>query len=250
MTSFNVKKTPPITVEGVTAAYNKTVVLENVDMTMNPSEVVGLVGLNGVGKTTLIKIILGLKDAESGSVKVFGGDSDSREARMNLAFLPEKFEPPSFLTGYEFLDFSQSLYKKKMDKEEVHAAALRLELSIDALGKRVTTYSKGMRQKLGLMATLLSDCSLLILDEPMTGLDPKARVLVKDEIANYHKRGRSVFICSHILADLDELCDRLVVVHDKQFRFVGKPAELKKQATSESLERAFLQIIEPTKKAA
>lgn len=240
------QKRIPIHIDNVSAGYNATRVIEHVTFDVHEKEIMGLVGLNGAGKTTLIKIILGLKEPMDGNVAIFGKRPDDMMAKKELAFLPEKFEPPPFLTGHEFLSFSQSLYGRSYQRQEAFEMAERLQLSVDALDRRVTTYSKGMRQKLGLMATLLTDCSLLILDEPMSGLDPRARVLVKDEIAHYHGRGKTVLMCSHILADLDELCDRLAVVHDKGVQFIGKPAELKTQTKQDILERAFLRIIDNT----
>ncbi len=234
----------PIIIDNVSASYGKNSVLNGVSFEVGSKETVGMVGLNGVGKTTLIKILLGLKEPDTGSVKIFGNKPDNMEGKKNLAFLPEKFEPPPFLTGHEFLKFSQSLYERSYSMDEAYAIADRLHLDKAALARRVTTYSKGMRQKLGLMATLLTDCPLLILDEPMTGLDPRARVLVKDEIAHYHSRGKTVLMCSHILADLDELCDKMAVIHNKGLQFIGKPTQLKKQTGQESLERAFLHLID------
>jgi ABC-2 type transport system ATP-binding protein len=105
-----------------------------------------------------------------------------------------------------------------------------------------------MRQKTGLMGPWLTQCPLLILDEPMSGLDPRARALVKDEIVACKKRGMTVFLSSHILADMDEICDRVAVLHDGEIRFVGTPGELKERTQQEYLERAFLKTIEGSKR--
>jgi ABC-2 type transport system ATP-binding protein len=140
------------------------------------------------------------------------------------------------------------LYKRPFNKETVLEAADRVSLSRDALHRRVNTYSKGMRQKTGLVGTWLTDCPLLILDEPMSGLDPRARALVKDEIVACRNRGMTVFLSSHILADMDEICDRVGIIHDGSLMFLGTPAELKQQTQKENLERAFLKIIEHSKR--
>ncbi len=145
-------------------------------------------------------------EASEGAVSLFGGSTLDAEAKAKIAYLPEKFEPPSFLSGLEFVKFSLDLYKRPFSEEAVMQAADRVSLSRSALKRRVNTYSKGMRQKTGLMGTWLTDCPLLILDEPMSGLDPRARVLVKDEILSCKKRGMTVFLSSHILADMDEIC--------------------------------------------
>jgi ABC-2 type transport system ATP-binding protein len=252
MTSLT-KKTPAtefspeaaaIQINGVTANYGGGNVLENVSFDVKQGETFGLIGLNGVGKTTLIKIILGLMEASQGSVSLFGKEALEDEGKAKIAYLPEKFEPPFFLSGLEFVKFSLDLYKRPFNEQKVLEAADRVSLSREALRRRVNTYSKGMRQKIGLMGTWLTECPLLILDEPMSGLDPRARVCVKDEIVACRNRGMTVFLSTHILSDMDELCDRIGVIHDKSLRFLGTPAELREKTKNDSLERAFLKIIE------
>src|SRR4051812_34812660 len=234
-----------ITVSNVTARYGRGGnAIENISFDVKKGETFGLIGLNGVGKTTLIKIILGLMEASSGSVSLFGRETLEVESKSMIAYLPEKFEPPFFLSGLEFVKFSLELYKRSFTARDVLEAADRVSLSREALRRRVNTYSKGMRQKVGLMGTWLTGCPLLILDEPMSGLDPRARVLVKDEIVACRNRGMTVFLSTHILSDMDELCDRIAVVHDKSLRFLGTPEELRKKTKNDSLERAFLKIIE------
>lgn len=232
-----------ITIRGVSAGYGRGNVIENISFDVKRGETFGLIGLNGVGKTTLIKIILGLMEASQGSISLFGRET-LEESKAMIAYLPEKFEPPFFLSGMEFLEFSLALYKRTFTEQTVLEAADRVSLSREALRCRMNTYSKGMRQKIGLMGTWLTGCPLLILDEPMSGLDPRARVLVKDEIVACRNRGMTVFLSTHILSDMDELCDRIGVIHDSSLRFLGTPAELREKAGKESLERAFLKIIE------
>ena len=111
------------------------------------------------------------------------------------------------------------------------------------LKKRVDTYSKGMRQKLGLLATVLTDCPLLILDEPMSGLDPKARQEVKKIIMDVKAQGRSVFMCSHILTDVAELCDRVAVFDNKSISFLGTPKALMEKGGDNNIEKAFLAVL-------
>lgn len=253
MAKAAVKKTPEtaisaIRVEGVCAGYGAENVIEDITFDVRPGETFGLIGLNGVGKTTLIKIILGLMEPSKGSIALFGKDADDPDSKSKTAYLPEKFEPPFFLSGLEFIKFSLDLYRRPFREKDVMAAADRVALSREALKRRVNTYSKGMRQKTGLMGTWLTGCPLLILDEPMSGLDPRARALVKDEIAACRERGITVFLSSHILADMDEICDRVGVIHDAALKFLGTPAELKAKAHKDNLERAFLQVIGNSKR--
>ena len=224
--------------------YGGAPVISNINLEIRAGEFFGLIGLNGQGKTTLIKSILDLKKPEQGSISLFGHSPDNIQAKKSLAYLPERFEPPWFLTGMEFLKFSAKIYKFPFNEAEMIAQAEKLALDPAALKRRVQTYSKGMRQKLGLLSTILTGSRLLVLDEPMSGLDPQARARVKDMLAERKSLNQAVFFSSHILADMDEICDRVAVLHDGAIRFVGPPADLKKQTGSENLERAFLHFIE------
>ncbi|HPD83411.1 MAG: ABC transporter ATP-binding protein [Alphaproteobacteria bacterium] len=232
---------PLVRIKSLHAGYEKTVVVRDVSFEIGAGEIFGLVGLNGAGKTTLIKTILRLREKMSGDVFT--------ENPNQIAYLPEKFDPPWFLTGIKFIQFSLGLYKKKMATEDIYKEAENLSFNTDFLAKSVHKYSKGMRQKLGLLATILSGCRLLVLDEPMSGLDPKARQEVKKMILEVRKEGRSVFMSSHILADISELCDRVAVFHNNTIIFVGSPRELETVGQDHNLEKAFLNLIGDKKAA-
>jgi ABC-2 type transport system ATP-binding protein len=234
-----------ISAQKVLVGYEGRVVLDHVSLDVNKGELFGLIGLNGVGKTSLIKVMLNLRVAQGGQVFLNDNDCLTTKARQDVAYLPERFDPPLFMTGHEFIRFSAGLYGRTVKKEEAIRYAEMLDLSPDYLRRRANTYSKGMRQKLGLIATVLSGCQLLILDEPMSGLDPQARVRVKDLLMACHREGRTIFLSSHILADLDELCDRITVLHAKEFRYLGTPAGLRQEMGEPNLERAFLKLIAP-----
>jgi len=233
-----------LAVERVTTRYGKLVVIEDLSLTVAEGEVVGLIGLNGVGKTTLIKSILTLVKPAAGSIRIFDRDHRDPLSRANLAYLPEKFQPPGLLTGADFIRFSLSYYGLSFERAQAVELADRLALDAAALDKRIGVYSKGMSQKLGLLATFLTDLPLLILDEPMVGLDPRARSAFKEQITAYRARGNTVFLSSHILADLDEICDRIGILHGGRLVFKGTPAELKERSGASSLETAFLGMIE------
>ena len=238
-------KTPTLNIDKVSVSYDTVNnVISDISIQTMPEEFFGLIGLNGAGKTTLIKSILGLRSQSEGDISIFGKPCTDASSKQNLAYLPERFAPPWFLTGIEFLRFSLKLYNQTADDALFYEYAEKLALDKNALKRRVQTYSKGMRQKLGLLATVLTNCKLLILDEPMSGLDPRARTLVKDMLMDIKKEGRTIFLSSHILADMDEICDKVAVLHDGVIQFTGKPAALKKQTSCENLERAFLHFIE------
>lgn len=239
--------TAAISISDVSAGYDDDApVIHDINLSVGHGESFGLMGLNGAGKTTLIKALLALRPPMQGEISLLGQGAKDKSAHEQLAYLPEKFEPPYFLTGAEFVRFSLSLYGRAYDEDTVMSAVDRLALDRDAFHRRATTYSKGMRQKLGLLGTVLTGCPLLILDEPMSGLDPMARALVKDELTAFRKGGGTVFLCSHILSDMDEICDRVGVLHNGRMRFTGTPAALRKQTGEPYLERAFLSCIQDT----
>ncbi len=232
-----------ICVSALKSGYGRKEVLHGIDLTVSENQFYGLIGVNGAGKTTLVKTILGLKDPISGDVRVFGQDCKLSRTRADIAYLPERFDPPWFLSGGEFIDFVASLYNRKVAADVKSAYCDMVALDPNVLTQRVQTYSKGMRQKLGLIATILTGCRILILDEPMSGLDPLARSLVKALLIRAKEEGRTILLSSHILADLDEICDRVSVIHGGNSLFVGTPADMRAQAQEDSLEKAFLKII-------
>lgn len=233
-------------VDDLSIQYDGKVVLDEVSITLNEGEIVGLIGLNGAGKTSLIKTILGLRAIQKGNISVLEQShlSKQKNFKKQMAHLPERFSPPWFLTGIEFLKFSMDFYGRQVPEQKFKDAAETIALDPLYLGKRVHSYSKGMRQKLGLLATVMTQCRFVILDEPMSGLDPLARAHVKTFIRTYKTEDQTIFLSSHILEDMDDLCDRILVLHDSRIFYEGKPAELKKQQKEVVLEKAFLRLIE------
>jgi ABC-2 type transport system ATP-binding protein len=233
-----------ISVENVSKSFSKRLVLDDVSLDVGKGEIFGLIGINGIGKTTLIKIILDLLFADSGKADIFGISSKNVEARKNIAYLPEKFSPSMSLKGREFLSFSLGYFNKIFDKKKAEYYANKLDLDTKFFDAKVTGYSKGMGQKLGLISMFLSEAPLLLLDEPMSGLDPHVRIRLKDLLKDYANKGNSVFFSSHILSDIDEICDKIGVIHKGKLVFVGTSKDFKTKYKADSLERAFLKVIE------
>jgi len=233
----------PLTITGVSKRYGDHLVLDNVSLSLNGGEIFGLIGLNGVGKTTLIKIILNLANANGGEVMIGGVPCTQVASRQHVSYLPEKFQPSSYLHGMEYLSLTLSYYGKQLDKDAARTMATRVDLNPEALPRMVKSYSKGMGQKLGLIGAFLADQPLLILDEPMSGLDPRARVCLKELLIDMRKAGKTVFFSSHILSDIDEICDRIGVIHDGKLIYVGEPSAFKQLQKQPELEQAFLRSI-------
>ena len=235
---------PALLFSGVSKAYGATTALLDFTLDVRRGESFGLVGGNGAGKTTLIKCLLDFSDTDRGEIRIFGVDHKLTASRRELAFLPERFTPPYYLTGGDFLRYMAELHGTLYDEALTAETFERLDLDAAALTKPVRAYSKGMTQKLGLAACLLSGKSLQLLDEPTSGLDPKARALLKRELTRLREAGRTVFFTSHALADVQEICDRMAVLHAGELRFAGTPAELTAKYGGSDLEAAFLQCID------
>jgi len=233
----------PLDVIDVSKTYGDNHVLKNVSLSLKEGEIFGLIGLNGVGKTTLIKIILDLTQADAGEAQMFGKDSRTTESRRQLSYLPEKFSPSRYLYGREYLSLSLSYYGKSLDMEQARHMAAALDLDPRVLDHKVGGYSKGMGQKLGLTGAFLIDQPFMILDEPMSGLDPSARIKLKNVMLEAKAQGKTIFFSSHILADIDEICDRIGVIHDSKLLYIGTPAAFKPAYKEETLEKAFLRAI-------
>ena len=238
----------PLDVKCVSAAYGKKQVLRDITFNMRPGEVFGLVGLNGAGKTTLIRAILNLRKA-SGSISLFGESNADARARRNLMYLPERFHPPVQLKGFEYLSILLDYFGQKLNRDAALVTAEKLDLDPSALARSVRTYSKGMGQKLGLVGSFLVNASLMILDEPMSGLDPRARVFLKDQLLAARDAGRSIFFSSHILSDIEEICGRIGVLHGGHIIFLGTPQDFVATNRATTLERAFLAALEEADKS-
>ena len=229
---------------GVCKRFGDHAALRSVSFEVPSGSIFGLVGLNGAGKTTLIKSLMDFSFPDAGKIRIFGQPATGATARGAVAYLSERFVPPAFLTGLEYLEMMARLYGVEFDDARIAAAAAAIDLDVKYLGMRVGSYSKGSGQKLGIAAVLLSEQRLLVLDEPMSGLDPRARARLKAAIKSARLKGATILFSSHSLADIDELCDSFVLLHEGAIRYVGGVAELRLQMGANTLDAAFLKAIE------
>jgi len=236
---------PPLVIEKIAKAYPvsgrtaRRQVLESISITLRPGEVYGFIGLNGAGKTTTLKIAMGLTAADSGSVNWFGETGlDGRQHR--IGFAPEKPAFPEHLTGMEILQFAERLLGLDLGKDLRRKRLEEAGLG-EAANQRVAEYSQGMLQRLALAAALFHDPEVLLLDEPSNGLDPLGRRMIKDQIRNLQRQGKSILFSTHILPDVTELCDRIGIIHQGRILFEGTCAEL--CSPGADLEQRFIELI-------
>ncbi len=210
----------PIAINGLCKEFrNKKLqtihALKGITLTISQGEVFGFLGPNGAGKSTTIKSLMSLIRPTKGQVKLFGQRSDAESARMKVGYLPENPSFYSFLNAHEYLHFVGKAFRMSTSAIAVKSEEVLSALSLDHASKRpIRGYSKGMVQRLGLAQALLHDPDLYILDEPMSGLDPLGRALVKDIILNLKAKGKTVFFSTHVTADIERVCDRVGVLVD------------------------------------
>ena len=232
-----------INFNNVSKQYGHFTALDQVSLEIKAGSYVGLVGANGAGKTTLIKCLLDFCALQTGKIEIFGEDHKTTSARNRLVFLPERFTPPHFVTGHDFLQHMARLHRQTIDDGRLSAITAALDLDRSALSKPVRALSKGMAQKLGLAAVLISDKDLLLLDEPMSGLDPKARALLKRYLFELRQHGKTLFFSTHLLIDVETLCDEIIILHEGRVRFTGSPSACCEQYQTTSLEQAYISCI-------
>lgn len=234
---------PALRIAGLRKRYGTLEVLRGVDLEVEAGRGFGLVGVNGAGKTTMLKCALDFCDFQSGSIDIFGAGSRAPGSRTRLAFLPERFAPPYYLLGREFIRTTLALGQRPYDESRACAQLEALELEPDVLDRPARQLSKGMTQKLGLAAAFLLERELTILDEPMSGLDPASRVAVKSVLTRLIAEGRTLLFTSHVLADVEELCSSIGVLHRGAVLYAGPPAGLCERTGEARLEHAFLRCI-------
>ncbi len=214
-----------ISASGLTKNFGRTIALDGLDLEVGQGEVHGFLGPNGAGKTTTIRVLLGLIRADSGTARLFGGDpwSDATELHRRLAYVPGDVTLWSNLTGGEVIDLLGRL-RGGLDLAKRDELLQRFDLDPTKKGR---TYSKGNRQKVALVAALAADVELLILDEPTAGLDPLMEAEFRLCIEEDRRNGRTVLLASHILAEVEALCDRISIVRSGRIVESGTLADLR-----------------------
>jgi ABC-2 type transport system ATP-binding protein len=210
---------------GLGKRYGSVVALDQVGLSVAPGELVGLVGANGAGKSTLVKIACGLVRPTSGTVNIYGTPAGSREARRQLGYLAELFRFPGWSTASEVLALHQRLTGSEGGASERDELLELVGLS-DVAQRRVEGMSKGMQQRLGIAQALVGEPKLLLLDEPTSALDPAGRRAIRTLLLGLRDRGIAVLLNSHLLGEVERVCDRVVILARGKVAADGRPDEL------------------------
>ncbi len=231
-----------LSVVGVCKRYASTVALAEVSFVLAPGSATALLGVNGAGKSTLIRAVLDLVGLDAGAIEIHDVPHHRAAARVPLAYLGERFLPPHAARGREVLQLLCDLHGVVLDARCVAAECVALELDPAALERPAREYSKGMLQKLGLIACLLAARPLLVLDEPMSGLDVQAHALIRARLAALRAAGTTLFFSTHDFRDVALLCGHALVLRAGHLVFDGSVADLAARDPDGDLERAFLAV--------
>lgn len=236
-----------IEIKNVSKSYKKgKKVIDNINLEIRDGEIFGFLGPNGTGKTTTIKMITGILDIDEGDILIDGNSikTNPLEAKKRFGLVPDNPDIFIKLKGIEYLNFIADIYKISEEEriEKIKNLSKQFEME-NVLNNKIQSYSHGMRQKIVIMATLLHDPQNLILDEPMTGLDPRSSFDLKRIMRERTKQNKSVFFSTHILEVAERLCDRVGIINRGRLVFIGTYEEMKREFNKNaSLEELFMEI--------
>lgn len=236
-------------ISGLSKSYadSKVKAVDDLNLTVKPGEIFGFLGPNGAGKTTTIKLVVGLLNPDSGTIKVDGFDNQTAtlEAKKRIGYAPDNPDLYDRLTGLEYLNFIADVYEVHENVRRTNIARyLEMFELTGAVKNLIKSYSHGMKQKLALTSALLHEPNLLVLDEPMVGLDPKSAHLFKEVLHDHCAKGKAVFFSTHILDVAERLCDRVGIISHGKLIACGTLDQLRKGDSKETLEHIFLELTE------
>jgi len=227
----------------------KITALDGVSLNLRQGEVLGIIGRNGAGKSTSIKILMGFVRQDSGSILLYGKSPKDAKSHHRIGYLPESPSLYPHLTITDHLKFAAKVSNIDQNKTRELIVQVLCKVKLERAAKiKIKNFSKGMMQRAAIAYALIHNPNLLILDEPMSGLDPFGRQMVVDIIEEYRKKGKSILFCSHILADVERICDRIGIMHHGKIISIIKPDEIPEPTNTESakspLEALFIDIVD------
>jgi ABC-2 type transport system ATP-binding protein len=231
----------------LTRCFGKLLAVDHISLDIPAGQIFGFLGPNGAGKTTTIKMMVGILEPTTGTVVIDGKNLSEEpvEAKQITGFIPDRAFLYEKLTGIEYLQFVASLYGMDEGREKERIGELLKLFEMEGwAGDLIESYSHGMKQRIVMSSALLHEPKVIVVDEPMVGLDPKAARLVKSIFKSLAARGVAIFMSTHTLAVAEELCDRIGIIHEGRLIVQGTPAELKEKAGDEghNLEAVFLKL--------
>lgn len=237
-----------IRIKNVTKIYNNNVkAIDNLNLTVNDGEIVGFIGPNGAGKTTALKMLTGILKPTTGEIYInkYNIEEEPLTAKQEIGYISDNPDMFLRLKGIEFLNLIADIYKvdTKTRQKRIKDLAKTFELE-DALNDQMQNYSHGMRQKMMVMAALIHNPSVWILDEPLIGLDPKSAFALKKMMRQHADAKNSVLFSTHVLEVAEKLCDKIIVINHGKTIFFGTLDELKEKYNKKDLEKIFLEMID------
>jgi len=238
------KKMTIVEIENLTKDYEigfwrkrKVRALDGLSLSVEAGEIFGFLGANGAGKTTTLKLLMRLTFPTAGKARILGSDIDNVAMHQRIGYLPENPYFYDYLTAREFLEYCAELFGQPriLRKQQAEDLLSRVHLDEKRWNTQLRKFSKGMLQRVGLAQALINDPEIVFLDEPMSGLDPIGRREVRDLIASLRQTGKTVFMCSHILSDIEVLCDRVAILKKGKLAHLGRLNDLRQQSGDTSL---------------
>ncbi len=233
---------PIISVKNLRKSYGSKQVLKGIDLSIYPGQVIGYIGPNGAGKSTTVKILCGLISDYEGDVSIKGMDlkKDTLAVKSIIGYVPELAELYDVLTPMEFLTFMAELYNMDTQIAEERIIKMMTAFGLENnIHQRMDTFSKGMRQKVLITSGLLHNPDIIILDEPLSGLDANSVIIIKELISRLAKDGKTIFYCSHMMDVVEKVSDRIILIDDGVVIANGSFEELQQQQGNQSLEKIF-----------
>ncbi|GAB6439191.1 MULTISPECIES: ABC transporter ATP-binding protein [Bacillus] len=236
-----------IEITNVSKSYNgSTYAVKDLSLSVPSGEIFGFLGPNGAGKSTTIKMITGIHGVDKGTIAINGIDimKNPMEAKRTFGYVPDSPDMFLRLKGIEYLNFMADMYEvpKEVRQERIESLAKKFDL-YNALSDQIQSYSHGMRQKIVIIGVLVHEPDVWILDEPLTGLDPKSAYILKEMMREHADKGKIVFFSTHVLEVAEKLCDRVAIINKGNLQFKGNLDEMRDHFKSnESLEKMFLEM--------
>ena len=236
---------PIISIRNLSKSYGDKMILRFINLDIFKGQIIGYIGPNGAGKSTTVKIMLGLIEGYLGEIKIFGRDiSDGNiEYKRRIGYVPEVADIYESLTAQEYLTLIGQLYGMEYDKADHRAYQLMTSFELESMYRsRISSYSKGMKQKVLLISSIIHNPDILFLDEPLSGLDANSVMIVKEILACLSAQGKTIFYSSHIMDVVEKISNRIILLDDGKIIADGNFQELQEQSKEGSLEQIFNQL--------